>query len=113
MLSLTITDLDTITKINDYLNLLENNENITTKMLIRNFKIAPKKAHRILKYRKDTMLCKPYEFGSLRNINYNLYKKTDKLTIESVAEKFKIKNESSLKQKLMNKYRINYVNSIN
>tara|TARA_B110001469_G_C9428208_1_gene217831 strand:+ start:138 stop:470 length:333 start_codon:yes stop_codon:yes gene_type:complete len=109
MLSITISDLDTITKINDYLNSLEINENVTTKMLIRNFKIAPKKAHSILKYRKDTMLCNPYEFGSLRNINYNLYKKIDKSTIESLTKKLNNSNESRLKSKLMNKYRINYV----
>jgi hypothetical protein len=110
MISLTISELDTITKINDYLNSLSVNDNVTTKMIIRNFNVSPKIVHRILKYRKDTMLCSPYEFGSYKFINYNLYKKVDDSIIEKFVNLIKKKNNniSSMKQHLMNKYRINY-----
>jgi len=110
MLSLTISDLDTINEINDYINSLKINETVTTKMLIRTFNISPKTSHNILRNRKDTMLCNPYEFGSYKFINYNLYKKIDNSTIESLVKLLRNKNQSSIKQTLMNKYRINYLN---
>jgi len=109
MISLTISELDTITKINDYLNSLSVNDNVTTKLIIRKFDVSPNIAHRILKYRKDTMLCNPNEFGSNKFVNYNLYKKVDDSIIESFVNLIKKKNNnmSSVKQHVMNKYRIN------
>ncbi len=58
---------------------------VTTKQLIRMFKIAPKYAHYLLKTNPNTMLAKPREFSSNMSINYNLYKKVDDSAITNLC----------------------------
>lgn len=53
---------------------ISQNPYITVKMMIRKFKVTPKVAHRMLKFSDQTMLCSPYEYGSNKFKNYNLYK---------------------------------------
>ena len=61
------------------------NGQITTKQLVRNFKIPPKYAHYILKTHPSTMLAKPREFSSNMSINYNLYNKVDDTQITELC----------------------------
>ena len=58
---------------------------VTTKQLVRMFKIAPKYAHYLLKTHPNTMLAKPSEFSSNMTINYNLYKKVDDSTVIDIC----------------------------
>ena len=93
------------------------NGQITTKQLIRNFKIPPKYAHYILKTHPSTMLGKPREFSSNKYINYNLYKKVDDTQITELCEHeletlkksktdIKLFLSSGFEQHMYNKYRI-------
>ena len=75
-----INDLSNKELAQQYVNDMKSGQ-ITTKQLIRNFKISPKYAHYILKTHPSTMLGKPREFSSNKYINYNLYEKVDDSTV--------------------------------
>jgi hypothetical protein len=122
---LQISELDDYTKCIEYINSKNDNQHITTKMIIKNCHVQPKIANRVLRQHSDTMLCSPHEFGSAKYVNYNLYKKVNTETIKRLCNseiKNKIKNvkeinkdnfiKNSLSELLYNKYRININSNI-
>ena len=122
-IELEISEIDDYAKCVEYINSKNNNQHITTKMIIRQCNVKPKTAHRALRQHSDTMLCNPHEYGSGKYVNYNLYKKVNTETIKILCNseiKNKLKNDkelnkdnfikNSLPELLYNKYRINIKN---
>lgn len=117
---LEISELDDHSKCVEYIN--SKDTFVTSKMLIRDCKVVPKLAHRVLRTHEHTMLSNPHDFGSGKYINRNLYKKVSLDEIKSVCER-ELKNlkknknmsdeklnnyiNSGLSHLLYNKYRLN------
>lgn len=122
-IELEISELDDYAKCVEYINSKNNNQHITTKMIIKDCNVKPKIARKVLIRHSYTMLCKPNEYGSGKYINYKLYKKVNTEAIKRLCNnelKTKLKNfkdlninnfiKNSLSELLYNKYRLN-VNS--
>ena len=104
-------------KIDEY---IKNKVTVSVKMICKEFGVAPKIAHRLLKYNKNTMLDIPYNHGSLKFINYNLYRtlKEDELKkiiskeLETIKKKYPTKESldsfmnSNFNKLMMSRYRI-------
>ena len=117
---LEISELDDYSKCVEYIN--SKDTFVTSKMLIRDCKVVPKLAHRILRHHEHAMLANPHDFGSNKSINRNLYKKVSVDEMKSICEN-ELKNlkknknvsddrinnyiNSGLSQLLYNKYRLN------
>ena len=118
-----------VSELSEYEQYISKYSYITVKMMIRKFKIAPKMAHRILRFSEQTMLCSPIEYGSNKHVNYNLYKlvsqkelyplcKTELATLkknkyDSVSKEC-LNNYiySDFERYMMNKYRVSIGNDI-
>lgn len=108
-------------KIDEYIN---NKGTVSVKMICKEFGVAPKIAHRLLKYNKNTILDTPYNHGSNKFINYNLYRTLKKDEVEKIVskeletlrKKYPTKESldsfmnSNFNKLLMNRYRISIDN---
>ena len=115
---LQIKELNDYQKAHEFINSVDNH--ITLNML-KKYGIRPKIARLALRKNSNTMLAKPYEFGSCQNRNEKLYKKISNDEILTLCneelnymKKNRIINESNvdsyiksgLIQYMMDKYRI-------
>jgi len=105
-----ITELNDYSKCIDFINKISGH--ITTNMLKKKCNVSSKIARCALRNHTNTMLCKPIEYGSHQNINYNLYKKLDTDTLNNFCEKEinNIRNKkSNYSEYFINKYHIKYI----
>ena len=115
--TLEITELSKYAKCIEYINGVVGH--ITLRMVIKHCNVKPKLAKYALLNHNNTMLCSPFEYGSGKYKNYNLFKKIsdeDKQTFcdneRSNLKKYKNLNDNYLNYDFSNylfkKYRINY-----
>ena len=71
-------------KLNEYI--LEKKQ-VSVKMICKEFGVAPKIAHRLLKYNKNTILDTPHNYGSNKFINYNLYRTVNDDEVKNIISK--------------------------
>lgn len=71
--ALEITELSDLAKCIEYINGVEGH--ITVKMVSKHCNVKAKMAKYALRNHSNTMICNPFEYGSIKYKNYNLFKK--------------------------------------